>query len=286
MSFTGLDFYNRLNELCSKNGTTITAFLVSAGKSQSAGTYMKKKSAPDSKLVALASERFGVSTEWLLGLTDNPVVAQNGSGYVLDKREAKLIEGLRAADEPTRNIVYSVAQAALASSADNVTMAPAPVFLPPKGGISRQGKRRFTPHTGLKRIDGNAAAGPPITAAPETDRAARVPDKYLSPRYFLVRARGDSMVGANIDDGDLCVFDRDAYRDEGAIMLVQVDGLTDQPDVTIKRVFFHPGTDPDGEDAEIELRSANPAYRPMFYPAHEASISGVLVDILTPAADV
>lgn len=280
-----MELHQRLSEICKANNTTITAFMKSIGKGGSGGTNLKTVKKPDPKIISAASERFNVSAEWLMGLTDNPTPTKNGNNYVLDELEAELIDGLRAADEPTRKIAYNVARAALASSADNVTMAPAPVFLPPKGGISRQGKRCFTPHTGLKRIDGNAAAGPPITAAPETDRAARVPDKYLNPRYFLVRARGDSMVGANIDDGDLCVFDRDAYRDDGAIMLVQVDGLTDQPDVTIKRVFSHPGTDPDGEDAEIELRSANPAYRPMFYPAHEASISGVLVDILTPAAD-
>ena len=129
---------------------------------------------------------------------------------------------------------------------------------------------------GLKRVEGDAAAGPPITAVPEDDLVASVPVKYMSSNYFIVRARGDSMINADIADGDFCVFQKDGHLDEGRIMLVQVEGTDDEPDVTIKRVFFR--------GKQIELRSENPAYPPMFYPAETVSLMGILVTTVTPDA--
>lgn len=136
-------------------------------------------------------------------------------------------------------------------------------------------KRKRTP----KHVEGRAAAGRPITAAPEHDRTVLVSDKFEDDRYFIVQAVGDSMIDAGINDGDYCVFDRDAYRDEGDIMLVQIDGCTDQPDDSIKRVYIHEGEDPDGNDTQVELRSDNPKYDPMFFPARDVRLSGVLVGI-------
>lgn len=217
-------FFDRLQAACKLRNTAPTTAVRAVACSSGMVDGWKKGSFPRSDVVVRLADFLDVSADYLLERTDDPSPVTQDMRK-LDDSEIRLIDGLRASDNHTRDIVYNMVAAALAPGVESD---PQPVvFLPPIGGISRQGKRCFTPHTGLKRIDGNAAAGPPITAAPETDRAARVPDKYLNPRYFLVRARGDSMVGASIDDGDLCVFDRDAYRDEGAIMLVQVDGLTD-----------------------------------------------------------
>ncbi len=48
---------------------------------------------------------------------------------------------------------------------------------------------------------------------------------------FYVRARGDSMVGAGIHDGDLLVVDRSLEARSGAVVIAAVDG-----DLTVKRL--------------------------------------------------
>ena len=119
---------------------------------------------------------------------------------------------------------------------------------------------------------GRAAAGPPITAVPGEDREILVPVKYMGERYFIVQAEGDSMT-PQVKDGDFCVFDRQKIFEEGRVVLVQVDGQTDEPDATIKRVYRRP-------ENKVELRSNNPRVLPMFYPADEVVIMGELVAVL------
>jgi hypothetical protein len=123
-----------------------------------------------------------------------------------------------------------------------------------------------------KRVEGEAAAGAPIAAVPQDDMTVSVPEKYLDERYFIVRARGNSMIDAGIRSGSCCVFARDAYVDSGVIALVQVEGPTDQPEGTIKRVYF--------SGDRVELRPENPEYQSMFYPADAVRVSGVLVKVL------
>ena len=121
-------------------------------------------------------------------------------------------------------------------------------------------------------MEGEAAAGAPIAAVPQDDMTVSVPEKYLDERYFIVRARGNSMIDAGIFSGSCCVFARDAYVDSGAIALVQVEGPTDQPEGTIKRVYF--------SGDQVELRPENPEFQSMFYPADAVRVSGVLVKVL------
>lgn len=123
-----------------------------------------------------------------------------------------------------------------------------------------------------KRVEGEAAAGTPITAVPEQDISVLVPEKYLSERYFVVRAQGDSMIDAGIPSGSYCVFTRDVTVDNGSIVLAQIEGPTDQPEDTIKRIFLH--------GKQIELRSENPVYEPMFFPAEAVQVSGLFVAVL------
>ncbi len=50
--------------------------------------------------------------------------------------------------------------------------------------------------------------------------------------FFILRASGDSMVGAGIDDGDLVIIKRQEYAYDGDIVVALVDN-----EVTLKRFF-------------------------------------------------
>lgn len=67
---------------------------------------------------------------------------------------------------------------------------------------------------------------------------------------YFVRARGDSMTGAGIDDGDILVVDRSVTVTSGDIIIASLDG-----EFTVKR-FARLG-------GQIQLLPANPAYKPI-----------------------
>ena len=48
---------------------------------------------------------------------------------------------------------------------------------------------------------------------------------------FFVRARGDSMIGAGIHDGDLLVVDRSLEASDGKVVIVSING-----ELTVKRL--------------------------------------------------
>lgn len=84
---------------------------------------------------------------------------------------------------------------------------------------------------------------------------------------FVIRARGDSMIGANIKDGDLVIFKAQPMVENGEIALINVNG-----EATIKYLYLN--------DEECELRSANPAYPPVKYSIDEINVIGKFVEVL------
>ena len=67
---------------------------------------------------------------------------------------------------------------------------------------------------------------------------------------YFVRARGDSMTGAGIDDGDVLVVDRSATVTNGAIIIASIHG-----EFTVKRL--------DKQGTKVRLLPENPAYMPI-----------------------
>lgn len=273
-------FFSRLKALCDERNIAISAAVKSVTTSSGLIDNWKKGGRPRIDIVIKLADLLDTSTDFLLERTDDPTpVGENTRRLYSD--EALLIDSLRTASPSTRETVLRMAKAALAPVDSAEPPAPL-VFSSPKDEIVHQPISRQKAARLLKRVEGSAAAGVPITAVPEDDLHVSVPAKYLAKRYSIIRAQGDSMVGAGINNGDYCVFDTEAYQDEGRIMLVRLEGSTDQREMTIKHVYFHPGDDPDDERAMVELRSENPSYPPMFYHASDAEVTGVLVDILAP----
>ncbi|MBN8216644.1 MAG: hypothetical protein J0L75_08365 [Spirochaetes bacterium] len=88
---------------------------------------------------------------------------------------------------------------------------------------------------------------------------------------FALQIRGESMVGAGIDDGDLILFRRTAEASAGQIAVVMVDG-----DATLKRVFIH--------GAKTELRPCNDQMAPIWVETDRLRIKGVMVGKIEKAA--
>lgn len=82
-------------------------------------------------------------------------------------------------------------------------------------------------------ILGTVACGKPIFD-PSDDVQVKVPASFRAD--FGLYARGDSMIGADIHDGDLIFFIRQPMVENGQIAAVFIDN-----EVTLKRVYYQKG---------------------------------------------
>ncbi len=114
------------------------------------------------------------------------------------------------------------------------------------------------------------AAGFPSPAAGENSEALdlnRLCIRHPSATYF-VRARGESMVGAGIADGDILVVDRSERARNGDIIIAALDG-----EFTVKRLEMQ------GE--RVRLLPENPAFSPIaITPGMDAEFFGVVTSVV------
>ena len=103
---------------------------------------------------------------------------------------------------------------------------------------------------------GDVACGTPIVANPEYE--TYIETDFNPKANHCVRARGDSMIGARIYDGDI-VFIKDCDMvDNGDIAVVIIDG-----EVTLKRFYYY------REENVVKLIAENPNYAPLVYSGEE-----------------
>jgi repressor LexA len=116
-------------------------------------------------------------------------------------------------------------------------------------------------------ILGDAAAGIPIEIIELKQGEVPVNEKHSKHNSFVIRARGDSMIEAGIENGALVVVRPQPIVENGEIAVVNING-----EATIKYFYLHNG--------ECELRSANPSYLPMTYSTGDISIIGKVVEVI------
>lgn len=99
---------------------------------------------------------------------------------------------------------------------------------------------------------GEIACGQPIFCT--EDRESYVEAGTDVRADFCLKARGDSMVGARILDGDLVFIQRDAELESGQIYAVAIDD-----EATLKRVYY------DSKSQVLQLMAENSKYAPLIY---------------------
>ena len=96
-------------------------------------------------------------------------------------------------------------------------------------------------------------------------------NEHLMPRKeasFLLRAKGDSMLGAGIHDGDILIVDRSLTPVHGKIVIAALDGQ-----FTVKRLEKKRG--------KIRLLPANPEFEPIeIGDEQELQIWGVVTSVI------
>ncbi|MGR3374855.1 transcriptional repressor LexA [Pseudooceanicola nanhaiensis] len=119
-------------------------------------------------------------------------------------------------------------------------------------------------------VMGRIAAGVPIEAIAQVSHHVAVPGSMLSGRgeHYALEVRGDSMIDAGINDGDVVVVRETSTADNGDIVVA----LVQDQEATLKR-FFRRGD-------KIELVAANPAYETRVLPSHMVKVQGRLVGLI------
>ncbi len=113
---------------------------------------------------------------------------------------------------------------------------------------------------------GTIAAGRPIEAV-QDERSLDLEEIFASrPNTFVLRVRGDSMIGDSICDGDYVICERrDSARDGEMVVALLDDG-----EATLKRIYRTSGG--------VRLQASNPAYEALI--VQSVRVQGVVIGLL------
>lgn len=119
-------------------------------------------------------------------------------------------------------------------------------------------------------VMGRIAAGVPIEAIAQVSHHVAVPGSMLSGRgqHYALEVKGDSMIEAGINDGDVVVIREQSTAENGDIVVA----LVEDHEATLKR-FRRKGN-------MIALEAANPAYETRVLPDHKVRVQGRLVGLI------
>ena len=117
---------------------------------------------------------------------------------------------------------------------------------------------------------GRIAAGVPISAIEDYSRNIAVPIEMVSNsgEHYALEVKGDSMIEAGINDGDVVVIRETSTAQTGDIVVA----LVNDHEATLKR-FRRNGS-------AIALEAANPAYETRMFRDDEVKVQGKLVGLM------
>ena len=119
-------------------------------------------------------------------------------------------------------------------------------------------------------VMGRIAAGVPIEAISEISHHVAVPGSMLSGKgqHYALEVKGDSMIEAGINDGDIVVIQEQNTAENGDIVVA----IVAEEEATLKRFRRRGGM--------IALEAAHPAYETRVYPDHLVKVRGRLVGLI------
>lgn len=122
-------------------------------------------------------------------------------------------------------------------------------------------------------ILGAIAAGSVVESFTDEVEPLDFSSSFLRPGDYALRVRGDSMIEALIDMGDVVIVrpvkDQKLIKN-GTIVAARVDGI-DLEGTTLK--YYH------RKGSKVTLKPANPRYEPIDVPATQVTVQGVLVAV-------
>lgn len=120
-------------------------------------------------------------------------------------------------------------------------------------------------------IVGEVACGTPILAEENIECFVTFSRELLgSGKFFILRAKGESMINAGIEDGDLVIVRQQDTAEEGQIVVALIEN-----EATLKRYYI------DRRRHKVCLHPENDEMKDMYFD--EVAIQGIAVKILKDA---
>ena len=125
---------------------------------------------------------------------------------------------------------------------------------------------------------GRIAAGEPLQVPDQVvdfamfgDETVEVASGMLADTegVYALQVRGQSMIDALINDGDIVVMKHQSHADNGDMVAAL---LRDQNETTLKR-FYHEGE-------QVRLQPANPSYEPIYVSADGVEVQGKVMMVI------
>ncbi|SEW14869.1 SOS-response transcriptional repressor, LexA [Cognatiyoonia koreensis] len=118
-------------------------------------------------------------------------------------------------------------------------------------------------------VMGKIAAGVPIEAISHVSHNVAVPQSMLgNGEHYALEVKGDSMIDAGINSGDIVVIKETSVADDGDIVVA----LVEDQEATLKTLRRH--------GKSIALEAANPAYETRIFNADQVKVQGKLVGLI------
>ena len=149
-------------------------------------------------------------------------------------------------------------------------------YMREQGVIDYEGHRSITTRQVQKTnsesvkvpVLGSVSCGVPKLAIENIEEYIRLPVALFGRGdFFILRANGDSMIEAGIEDGDLVLIRVQNYADSGQIVVALMDD-----EATLKRFY------PEPEKRRIRLHPENSALKDIY--VKECIIQGIAVKVL------
>lgn len=117
-------------------------------------------------------------------------------------------------------------------------------------------------------VVGTIACGSPLLAEENIERYLPLPNEFLkSGNHFILKAHGDSMINAGINNGDYVVVKQQETAENGQIIVALIEN-----EATLKRYFL------DNENKKIRLHPENPKMEDMYFD--NIIIQGIAVKVI------
>lgn len=118
-------------------------------------------------------------------------------------------------------------------------------------------------------LQGYVAAGDPIEAVVSPETVA-VPENLTGSRTtYALRVRGQSMIDEQIRDGDYIIVTSRETAADGEMVIALIGGES----ATMKKLYRE-------EDGLLRLQPANASLAPMYFPADEVQVQGIVVGVM------
>ena len=147
-----------------------------------------------------------------------------------------------------------------------------------RGVVRKDGTGRILPHhleMGTKVL-GLVEAGFPSAAEEELLDVIDF-DEFLTPNRemsYILKVKGDSMIGAGIHPGDMVIVERRGYHKPGQIVIAMIDG-----EFTMKYLRCSTTLTAGKRVEQLYLEAANPRYKPLF-PKESLQIEAVVTAVV------